>query len=99
MPAAAPTSFRRLVCAPVRAARKNVRVPAAREVLLATLLAVTPGMMLSQTTSHVADSARVASSSLGPGDFIQLKIWREPDLSDTVQVDNEGVAVFPKLGP
>ena len=46
-----------------------------------------------------ADSARVASTSLGSGDFIQLKIWREPDLSDTVQIDNEGVAVFPKLGP
>jgi protein involved in polysaccharide export with SLBB domain len=28
-----------------------------------------------------------------------LKIWREPDLSDTVKVDNDGVAVFPKLGP
>ncbi|MEO7987451.1 MAG: polysaccharide biosynthesis/export family protein [Gemmatimonadales bacterium] len=38
-------------------------------------------------------------SGLGPGDFIQVNIWREPDLSDTVQVDNAGVAVFPKLGP
>jgi polysaccharide export outer membrane protein len=26
-------------------------------------------------------------------------IWREPDLSDTVQVDNAGIAVLPKLGP
>jgi polysaccharide biosynthesis/export protein len=99
MPAAAPTSSRRLVCAPVRAARRHVRVPAPREVLLATLLAVAPGMVLSQTKPHAADSVRVASTSLGPGDFIHLKIWREPDLSDTVQVDNEGVAVFPKLGP
>ncbi len=56
-------------------------------------------MVLSQTKPHVADSAAIASASLGPGDFIHLKIWREPDLSDTVQVDNEGVAVFPKLGP
>jgi polysaccharide export outer membrane protein len=56
-------------------------------------------MVLSQTKPHVADSAQVASASLGPGDFIHLKIWREPDLSDTVQVDNDGVAVFPKLGP
>jgi protein involved in polysaccharide export with SLBB domain len=99
MPAAAPTSSRRLVCAPVRAARRNVRVPAAREVLLATLLAVTPGMMLSQTKPHGADSAQVSSSSLRPGDFVLIKIWREPDLSDTVQIDKDGVAVFPKLGP
>ena len=42
---------------------------------------------------------QMSSSSLGPGDFILLKIWREPDLSDTVQVDNAGLAVFPKLGP
>ncbi len=56
-------------------------------------------MVLSQTKPQVSDSAQVASASLGPGDFIHLKIWREPDLSDTVQVDNDGVAVFPKLGP
>jgi polysaccharide biosynthesis/export protein VpsN len=82
----------------VCAARRQFCTSAAREILLACLLAVTPGLLLSQT-KQVADSAPVASSGLGPGDFIQLKIWREPDLSDTVQVDNDGVAVFPKLGP
>jgi protein involved in polysaccharide export with SLBB domain len=56
-------------------------------------------MVLSQSKPHVADSAQVASTSLGPGDLIQLKIWREPDLSDTVQIENDGMAVFPKLGP
>jgi protein involved in polysaccharide export with SLBB domain len=56
-------------------------------------------MVLSQTPPRLADSITAKSASLGPGDFIQIKIWREPDLSDTVQVDNEGMAVFPKLGP
>ena len=56
-------------------------------------------MVLSQTGPRGTDSARVTSASLGPGDFILVKIWREPDLSDTVQVDNSGMAVFPKLGP
>src|SRR5215210_1374130 len=74
-------------------------MPAARELAFAFLLAFTPGIVLSQSGPHGPDSARVNSASLGPGDFIQVKIWREPDLSDTVQVDNAGVAVFPKLGP
>ena len=74
-------------------------MPAARGLVLAVLLAVAPGMVLSQTGPRGTDSARVTSASLGPGDFILVKIWREPDLSDTVQVDNSGVAVFPKLGP
>jgi protein involved in polysaccharide export with SLBB domain len=38
-------------------------------------------------------------SNLRPGDMISLKIWREPDLSDTLRVDADGIAVFPKLGP
>jgi polysaccharide biosynthesis/export protein len=61
----------------------------------ALLLAMTPALSHSQTVP----AGRPAVSSLAPGDFIALDIWREPDLSDTVQVDNAGVAVFPKLGP
>jgi polysaccharide export outer membrane protein len=57
-----------------------------------------PASAQSQTDSTRV-GAQVTSSSLAPGDFIALSIWREPDLSDTVQVDNSGVAVFPKLGP
>ena len=74
-------------------------MPATRELVLAVLLAVTPGMVLSQSGPRGSDSLRVTSANLGPGDFILVKIWREPDLSDTVRVDNAGVAVFPKLGP
>ena len=36
---------------------------------------------------------------LMPGDVIRLRIWREPDLSGDFQVDEHGVAVFPKIGP
>jgi polysaccharide export outer membrane protein len=38
------------------------------------------------------------SDALQPGDYIVLSIWREPDLSDTVQVGTDGQATFPKLG-
>jgi polysaccharide export outer membrane protein len=40
-----------------------------------------------------------ARSGLRPGDALLLKVYREPDLSDTIQVDEDGRAVFPLLGP
>jgi polysaccharide export outer membrane protein len=64
---------------------------------VAVLLAV-PMLARAQDGSPHSVEAGSGPSSLGPGDFIAVKIWREPDLSDTVQVDREGVAVFPKLG-
>jgi polysaccharide biosynthesis/export protein len=36
---------------------------------------------------------------LQPGDLVRLKIWREPDLSGDYRVDENGVTVFPKIGP
>jgi len=33
-----------------------------------------------------------------PGDRVAVKIWREPEMSDTITVDQDGVAVFPRLG-
>lgn len=65
--------------------------------VLALLLSLAPATVLSQTPHNTTPPPPVASS-LGAGDFIVVKIWREPDLSDTVQVDNDGVAIFPKLG-
>ncbi len=34
-----------------------------------------------------------------PGDVVRLKIWREPDLSGDYTVDEDSIAVFPKIGP
>lgn len=36
---------------------------------------------------------------LRPGDVVRLRIWREPDLSGDYDVNEQGVAVFPKIGP
>lgn len=63
----------------------------------ALLLAILPSLAHSQASPPERDDQ--AAASLAPGDFIAVTIWREPDLSDTVQVDNSGVAVLPKLGP
>jgi polysaccharide export outer membrane protein len=38
------------------------------------------------------------STSLQPGDMLRLKIWREPDLSGEFTVDDQGMAVLPRLG-
>jgi polysaccharide export outer membrane protein len=72
--------------------------PAARDCAIAVLLLIAPVSAFPQSVPRGAATAP-SSEGLGPGDYIHLKIWREPDLSDTVQVDNAGVAVFPKLGP
>src|SRR5690606_10823358 len=39
------------------------------------------------------------SQVLRPGDFVRLRIWREPDLSGDYPVDEQGVVVFPLIGP
>ena len=33
-----------------------------------------------------------------PGDLIRLKIWREPDMSGDITVDEAGIAALPRLG-
>ena len=98
-PAASPAPTRWLVGTIARPGLERFSRPGVRELVSAVLLTMTPGIALAQTRPNGADSAQLSSSSLGPGDLILLKIWREPDLSDTVQVDNAGLAVFPKLGP
>ena len=45
-----------------------------------------------RTTGDSADIVRA-------GDLIRLKIWREPDMSGDVAVDEEGMATLPRLGP
>ena len=41
---------------------------------------------MSAYNSKPADCSGAGMASLQPGDYIVLSIWREPDLSDTVQV-------------
>lgn len=70
-----------------------------RDLVVAVFLTMTPGVMLSQSGPTRGDREQLAAGSLGPGDVVYVQIWREPELSDSVPVDNAGMAVFPKLGP
>jgi polysaccharide export outer membrane protein len=54
---------------------------------------------LSALTAQEAPARAGAEAVLQPGDLVRLKIWREPDLSGDYRVDENGVAVFPKVGP
>jgi protein involved in polysaccharide export with SLBB domain len=58
---------------------------------------VFPTVVAAQASA--ADARKVANESLQAGDVVRLKIWREPDLSGDYQVDENGVATFPKIGP
>jgi len=45
-----------------------------------------------------ASSAVPAHVGVRPGDAVLIKVWREPDLSDTAQVNADGRLVLPLLG-
>jgi polysaccharide export outer membrane protein len=56
------------------------------------------------STSESADSLaasaqRAAAVTIAVGDRIALRVWREPDLSDTLSVDQDGQIILPRLGP
>jgi protein involved in polysaccharide export with SLBB domain len=64
-------------------------------VALCTWLAL--GLVLPHGShAQPAPSTRVAT--LGPGDGLRLRIYREPDLSGEYVVDERGVVVLPKIG-
>lgn len=60
--------------------------------VLADVRAQVPADRATPTSVHPPGAVR-------PGDEIQLRIWREPELSGDFQVDEGGVVVFPKVGP
>ncbi len=54
--------------------------------------------LVAQTT-EAAPLVADTNDRILPGDAIRLKIWREPDLSGDLPVNELGVVTFPKLGP
>ncbi len=51
------------------------------------------------TTADSTGGPAEETMVLRPGDVVRLRIWREPDLSGDYPVDEEGVVVFPLIGP
>jgi hypothetical protein len=48
--------------------------------------------------SHAQQATAPQVATLGPGDGLRLRIYREPDLSGEYVVDERGVVVLPKIG-
>lgn len=57
-----------------------------------------PLLLLAQAIPAPAQT-HPAEGSLRPGDAIKLTIWLEPEMSGEILVQEDGRAVFPRLGP
>ena len=69
--------------------------------VLLAFLAMAPGtgaLLSAQTNVPGPGSGGDSAAVVHPGDVIRLKIWREPDMSGEVAVDEAGVATLPRLG-
>ena len=56
------------------------------------------GSLTAQVGVGSSPAAREAGNIVQPGDMIRLKIWREPEMSGDVTVDEQGVATLPRIG-
>jgi polysaccharide export outer membrane protein len=66
--------------------------PLMRTLAVATLVALgTAAPAFAQTDA--------SPDGLQPGDIINLRIWREPDMTGQFMVQEDGTAVLPRLGP
>mgnify|MGYP001170067957 FL=1 len=67
--------------------------------LAIALIIAFPDAGSAQSTNPSSVPTPSLDQLLIPGDMIRLRIWREPDLSGDFIVDENGVVVFPKIGP
>jgi polysaccharide export outer membrane protein len=69
-----------------------------RLLLLATLAALPAGLAAQRGGDTAAAPATGTAAMPRPGDRIALKIWNEPEMSDTFNISERGEAILPKLG-
>jgi len=80
-----------------------VKIRTLTTLAVALAAALSPASARSQTP-EAPDSARMVDAvsghdpTLRPGDVVQLRIWREPTMSNQYPVDEAGVVVFPLVG-
>jgi polysaccharide export outer membrane protein len=65
---------------------------------LAILLLVAPPAALAQIGDANGAAQRVARTSVQAGDKIFVKVYREPELTDTVMVSSDGTIVLARIG-
>jgi polysaccharide biosynthesis/export protein VpsN len=94
---------------PGRVGRRHARSRARGTALAVALAAVAPACATAQQSAPAIavrqDSAGRGSTSadrpasvVGPGDKVILRVWREPEWSDSLLVDDAGGVVLPRVG-
>jgi len=77
-----------------------VSVSLARGCVLAASLALAgAGALAGQQADSLSGLRSGGAGRIQPGDRILLRVWREPDMSDTLTVDQNTEVVLPRLGP
>ena len=76
----------------------KVQLSSSASVKPATGIGSTVMVTVVLSTHNCGLSATSVTSYLLPGDALQIRIWREPDLSGDFVVDEEGVVTLPMLG-
>lgn len=67
--------------------------------LLLAAASALPAGLAAQQGGDTADARPTGGGALPrPGDRIALKIWNEPEMSDTFNISERGEAILPKLG-
>jgi polysaccharide export outer membrane protein len=67
-------------------------------VLAAGVSVASPPALSAEATVRLK-AVHDSTAIVRPGDLIRLKIWREPEMSGDVAVDEAGVATLPRIGP
>jgi protein involved in polysaccharide export with SLBB domain len=83
---------------------RRSRFTASARTGIVLLLCITLGTLKHFRLQAQVEVSRLAgatadSTGIQPGDRIRLKVWREPDMSDSVVIDAGGDATLPRLGP
>lgn len=68
------------------------------QVLLAVLFLLVPAFARAQVADANAAAQRVSRTSLQAGDKIFVKVYREPELTDSLMVSAEGTIVLSRIG-
>lgn len=74
--------------------------PRLRTVFLVLVALCVPRLSLWSQTAHAGASpgAQAATATARPGDRIALRIWNEPEMSDTFNISERGEVILPRLG-
>jgi hypothetical protein len=80
-----------------RRRRRALRLARLACLVAALCIGTVPTEFVRAQQAPARDAGR-SQAVLQPGDKVQLRIWREPDLSGEFVVAEDGIVVFPKIG-